>query len=342
MQMSAFMFRRRRVLLAGTVALVAGALGVSGCSSSSSGGSKSVSLVAYSVPKPAYDALEAAFQKTSKGKGVKFNASYGPSGTQATAVTTGQKADYVNFSVGSDMSKLVPKQVASSWNTGATKGIVSDSVVVIAVRPGNPKHITGWDDLIKPGIKIVSPDPASSGSAKWNILAAYTHVLEDGGTEAQAQTYLKAFFANVVSKPSSGSLATSTFLNGTGDVLISYESEAIAARQKNDKLDYIVPAESILIQTPAAVTVKASSAAKNFLSYVLSPAGQAIFASKGFRPAVTGTTVGTVVGANDPSNPYPTVQKLETIANLGGWSAVNTKYFDKTNGIVTKIEGGQA
>jgi sulfate transport system substrate-binding protein len=321
----------------------------SGASSAPAGGSTSasggatggkVNIVAYSVPKPGYDALEAAFQKTPAGAGVTFGASYGPSGTQATAVTNGQKADYVNFSVGSDMTKLVPKYVASGWDGGATKGIVSDSVVVIVTRPGNPKHITGWDDLIKPGIKIVTPDPASSGSAKWNILAAYTHVLLDGGTEDQAQDYLKKFFANVAAKPSSGSQATTTFLNGTGDALISYESEAIAAKQKGQKLDYFIPTESMLIETPGAVTASASPAAKSFLDYVLSPAGQQIFASKGFRPAVTGTSPGTVQGANNPSSPYPAVSKEETIAKLGGWSAVNDKYFDKKTGIVTKIENG--
>ena len=230
--------------------------------------------------------------------------------------------------------------MAAGWDSGPTKGLVSDSVVVLTVRKGNPKHITGWADLIKPGIKIVSPDPASSGSAKWNILAAYTHVLADGGTEADAQTYLKSFFANVVSKPSSGSDAMSTFLNGTGDVLVSYEDEAIDARQAGQPVDYVIPAESMLIENPAAVTIGAPTAASAFLDYVESDAGQQVFASAGFRPVVAGTKVGTVKGANDPSNPFPTVQKLTTIESLGGWTAVNAKYFDKTNGIVTKIESG--
>jgi sulfate transport system substrate-binding protein len=331
--------RRGRPAAVLALALAAG-IGLSACGSSSSGGdAKAVNLVAYSVPKPAYDALATAFNQTTQGKGVKITASYGASGTQATAVTNGQKADFVNFSVGSDMSKLVPGQVAEDWNTGPTKGIVSDSVVVIVVRPGNPKGIKGWADLVKPGVQIVTPDPASSGSAKWNILAAYTHILKEGGTEDEAQAYLASFFKNVASKPSSGAQATSTFLNGTGDALISYESEAIGGRQKGDKFDYIVPAESMLIETPAAVTAKASTAAKDFLAFALSDQGQKIFAGKGFRPAAQGVAAGTVEGANDPANPYPTVSKLETIAELGGWSAVNKKYFDKDDGIVTKIEG---
>jgi sulfate/thiosulfate transport system substrate-binding protein len=334
--------RSRRGRPAALLALtIAAGLGLSACSSGSGGGgdAKSVNLVAYSVPKPAYDALATAFAATSQGSGVKISSSYGASGTQATAVTNGQKADVVNFSVGADMSKLVPSRVAEDWNTGPTKGIVSDSVVVIAVRPGNPKGIKGWEDLVKPGVQIVTPDPASSGSAKWNILAAYTHVLQTGGSEAQAKTYLTSFYKNIVSKPNSGALATSTFLNGTGDALISYESEAIGGKQKGDKFDYIVPAESFLIETPAAVTKDAPQAAKDFLAYAESDAGQKIFASKGFRPALQGVDPGTVEGANDPSNPYPTVAKLTTIADLGGWSEVNKKYFDKESGIVTEIAG---
>jgi sulfate/thiosulfate-binding protein len=335
------LLRVRRGRAAALLAVAtAAAIGVSACSSSSgaSGSSKKVAIIAYSVPKSAYDAIEKAFVKTPAGKGVSFSESFGASGTQSKAVSSGQPADYVAFSLEPDMTKLVPQFVDSSWNSGATKGIVSNSVVVIAVRKGNPKHITGWDDLIKPGVQIVTPDPASSGSAKWNILAAYTHVIADGGTGAQAQDYLKAFFKNVVAKPSSGANATTTFTQGTGDVLLSYENEAIGARQKGADLDYVVPQESILIENPAAVTVKAPSAAKDFFSFVLSTEGQKIFASKGFRPVVQGVDPGSVTGANDPTNPFPTVAKLTTIEQLGGWKAVNKKFFDETDGIVVKIE----
>src|SRR5262249_27076007 len=254
-----------------TVATIVTA-GLAGCSSRGSSG-QSLHLVACSVPKPAYDALTAAFAKTPEGDGVGWGTSYGPSGTQSKAVANGQKADYVAFSLEPDLTKLVPKFVDAGWNSGPTKGLVSDSVVVIAVRKGNPKHITGWADLIKPGVKIVTPDPGSSGSAKWNILAAYTHVLADGGNDDQAKDYLAKFFGKVVTKPSSGSNATTTFLNGTGDVLISYENEAIAARQKNLSLDYVVPDESILIENPAAVTKNAPESAKAFLRFVESADG---------------------------------------------------------------------
>lgn len=334
--------RRARGVALLTVAGIA-AIGLTACSSSkaaTSGSGKKLSLVAYSVPKPAYDALEAAFTKTSEGSGVTFAASYGASGDQSRAVSNGQQADYVAFSIEPDLTKLVPTFVDSGWDSGPTKGLVSDSVVVIAVRKGNPKHITGWDDIVQPGIKIVSPDPGSSGSAKWNLLAAFAHGYINGGGEAGGEAYLKKFAANLVSKPSSGANATQTFLSGTGDVLISYENEAIGARQKDQSLDYVVPDDSFLIENPAAITKNAPQSAKAFLSFVESEAGQQVFASKGFRPVLPGVAVGSVVGANDPNNPFPTVKTLTTIADLGGWTDVNKKYFDKTDGIVTKILKG--
>lgn len=336
---------RRAVLLAVTAIAAAG---LAACGSSDAGGTSggaaapnsgsTVRIVGYSVPKPAYDALEAAFVKTRAGKGVKFSESFGASGTQSKAVAAGQPADYVAFSVEPDMTRLVPKFVDPSWNATPTDGMVADSVVVFVVRKGNPKHIESWSDLIKPGIKIVTPDPASSGSAKWNILAAYAQVLSQGGTQAQAKAYLKAFFKNVVAKPASGADATTTFLSGTGDVLISYEDQAIDARQAGDDVDYVVPKQSFLIQLPAAVTKTAPPAAKAFLHFALSAAGQKIFASKGFRPVDASVSPGVVPGAIDPSNPFPKVDQLYTIAMLGGWDAVNSKFFDPKTGIIFTIE----
>lgn len=320
---------------------MAALLVLSGCASDAAPASAhgTVNLVAYSVPQPAYNALEKAFNKTAEGKDVTFHASYGPSGSQSKAVLAGQKADYVAFSLDPDLQNLVPTKVAASWDDNATKGIVADSVVVIVVRKGNPLHITGWNDLTKPGVKIVTPDPASSGSAKWNILAAYEHVIAEGGTPAQAQAYLKQFFAHVVSRASSGATAETQFVNGTGNVLISYEDEAIAARQAGEPIDYIVPKQTVLIQNPAAVTKTAPAAAKDFLAFAKSDAGQKIFAANGFRPVDSNLAIGKVAGANDPSNPFPVPQKLITIASLGGWTAVNAKFFSPTTGIVTQIEG---
>jgi sulfate transport system substrate-binding protein len=326
---------RARGLVALLAVVLAVATGLAACSSSPSG--NTVRLVAYSVPKPAYDALAAAFAKTPAGKGVTVQGSYGPSGSQSKAVLAGQKADYVTFSVQPDLTALVPSKVDANWTTGPTKGYVSDSVVVIVVRKGNPLHITGWDDLIKPGVKIVTPDPASSGSAKWNILAAYTHILSQGGSDADAEAYLTEFFDHVVSRADSAAVAATQFAAGTGNVLISYENEAIASRAAGQAVDYIVPDQSVLIENPAAITKTASQAAKDFLAFAESAQGQEIFASKGFRPVLPGTRIPTVEGANDPTDPFPAVKQLTTVADLGGWSVVNDEFFGD-HGIVTKIE----
>lgn len=336
------MTRSRTLLGSTSVAAVAAlaVLSLGACSGGASSASSSVAVVGYSVPQPAYDALEAAFKKTDAGKGVTFTSSFGASGSQSKAVAAGQKADYVAFSVEPDVQNLVPAKVDAGWSSDANQGNVSDSVVVIVTRKGNPLHITGWDDIVKPGVKIVTADPASSGSAKWNILAAYEHKIVTGGTEDDAKAYLTQFFGNTVSRATSGAIAMTQFLSGTGDVLISYEDEAIAARQAGNDVDYVVPSDTFLIENPAAVTKTAPQAAKDFLAFVRSDAGQAVFASKGFRPVSKTVTVGNVEGANDPANPFPAPAKVTTIADLGGWSAVNKKFFGDS-GLVTAIEGNE-
>ena len=251
----------------------------------------------------------------------------------------GQDADVVHLSLEPDVQKLVDeKLVADDWKSTPSKGILTQSVVVIVVRKGNPKGIATWEDLVKPGVKIVTPNPGSSGSAKWNILAAYGHVLADGGSASDAQAYLTKFFGNVVALPGSGRDATNAFLEGSGNVLISYENEAILARQSGEDFDYIVPDATLKIENPGAVLKDADPKAKEYLNFVLSTAGQEEFVKKGFRPVVAGTPIGTVEGANDPSNPFPVPKNLFTIADLGGWDAVNAKFFEENTGIVPQIQ----
>ncbi len=322
------------------IAMAATAL-LAACGGGSTGSSDSseLNLVAFSVPKAAYDDAQKAFADTPEGEGSSWKSSYGASGDQARAVISGLPADYVSFSLSSDMTKLVDKQlVAPEWNTGATKGIVSTSVVVIVTRKGNPLGIKGWADLTKPGVKIVTPNPGSSGSARWNILAAWSHITANGGSEKEAIDYLTKYYEHIVSLPPSGREATSAFTSGTGDVLISYENEAIAAKQNGADVDYVIPDTSIKIENPGAVTVKASESAKKFLTFVTSDNGQKIFAEHGFRPLNSSVKPDKVEGANDPANPFPTVQKLVTIDDLGGWSEVSKKFFDEESGIVTQIQ----
>jgi sulfate transport system substrate-binding protein len=293
-----------------------------------------VTLVAYSTPKAAYDAIIPVFQATSEGNGVQFEESFGASGDQSRAVAAGLPADYVAFSLSSDMDRLVKaNMVAADWNAGPTKGMVTNSVVVFAVRKGNPKNIHTWDDLLQPGVGIITPNPFSSGSARWNIMAAYGSWIKAGLSADQATANLTKLFQNVLVQDTSGRNATQTFLAGQGDVLISYENEAIAAQQGGQDLDYVVPDKTILIENPAAVTTvgDARDKAKAFLTFALSQPGQQAFADHGYRPVIE--------GVNAPAGyTFATPSGLFTIADLGGWSDVATKFFDTTNGIVTKIE----
>jgi sulfate transport system substrate-binding protein len=313
-------------------------------STSDTGGSggepTELSLVGFAVPKAGHDAAQAAFAKTPEGEGVSWTTSYGASGDQSRAVVAGLEADLVHFSLEGDVTRLVDEGlVAEDWNAGATKGMITDSVVVLIVRKGNPKDIQGWDDIVQPGIGIVTPNPGSSGSARWNILAAWGHVIANGGSEADATAFLTKFFENAVALPGSGRDATTAFTGGTGDVLISYENEAILARQNGEDFDYIIPDETLLIENPAAVTVDANPKAQAYLDFVLSEAGQKEFAKVGFRPVLDGVEPGEVAGANDPTDPFPTIAKLLTIADdFGGWTAANEKFFDEEAGIITKIQ----
>jgi sulfate/thiosulfate transport system substrate-binding protein len=328
--------------ITGTVALAAcggSSDTTSNASASASGGSKGVSttlnLVAYSTPKKAYDALTSAFAQTSQGEGVAFSQSFGASGSQSRAVDSGQPADVVAFSTTPDVTRLVKDGiVGSDWDANAQKGISSDSAVVLVVRKGNPKHITGWDDLIKPGIDVITPNPSTSGSARWNILAAYGAQLKQGKTPAQALDYVKTLLTkNVSVQDSSGSAALQTFTSGKGDVLLSYESEAISAEKAGDAVQYIVPKQTILIETPIAVTTKSShkAQAQAFVNWQWTPAGQTIWAQQGYRPVLKSVF-------QKFSSKFPTPPQLFTIDFLGGWTKVKKEFFDPSSGSITKIE----
>jgi sulfate/thiosulfate transport system substrate-binding protein len=306
-----------------------------GGSSSGAGATTQLALVAYSTPKKAYDALTAAFGQTTAGKGVSFGESFGASGSQSRAVDSGQSADVVAFSTTPDMTRLVKdKLVAADWDANPEKGMSSDSVVVFVVRKGNPKHITGWDDLIKPGVDVITPNPSTSGSARWNILAGYGAELKEGKTPAQALAFINTLLTkNVSVQDSAASAALQTFTGGKGDVLLDYESDAIAAQKAGDNVQYIIPKQTILIQTPIAVTAKSSHAAqaKAFLSFQWSTAGQTIWAQQGYRPVLASV-------AKQYASKFPTPPQLFTIDFLGGWTKAKAEFFAPSTGSITKIE----
>ena len=312
-------------LAALAVAVTVGLVG--GC-----GGGSSVALVAYSTPREAYEELIPAFQKTDAGTGVKFTESYGASGEQARAVLAGLKADVVAFSLEPDMTKLVKEGlVAGDWNANQYKGIVTRSVVVFIVRKGNPKAITTWEDLLKPGIEVIEPNPFTSGGAKWNIMAAYGAQLQQGKTSAEAQAFLAELFKHVPVQDKSAREALQTFVGGKGDVMLAYENEAITAQQKGEDVDYVVPAETILIENPIAVTKDSPLAteAKAFVDFLYTLEAQRIYAAKGYRSVLPGVVDQAV---------YPTPTKLFTIADLGGWSDVNKTFFDPAGSVMATIE----
>ncbi|GAA1633172.1 sulfate ABC transporter substrate-binding protein [Catellatospora bangladeshensis] len=319
--------------------LALSACGGGGEESGTPGSNATLHIVGFAVPEQANKAIAAEWNKTDAGKGVKFQTSYGASGDQSRAVVAGLKADYVHFSVSSDVTRLVDAGlVAKEWNAGPNKGIVSSSIVVLAVREGNPKNIQGWDDLVKPGIQIVTPNPASSGAARWNALAAWGHIAANGGTDAQATEFVTKLFGNVVALPGSGRDATTAFLGGTGDVLLAYENEAILATQAGEKFDWVVPNTTILIENPGAILTNADPKAKEWLDFVLSKDGQRQFALKGFRPIIEGVDTKGVEGAKDPNNPFPAPQKLLTVSkDFESWSALSKKFFDEKEGIIVKI-----
>lgn len=309
--------------------LVAAGCGSSSGSSSSGGGK--IAVVGYSTPQSVYEeALEPGFQATSDGSGVSFSNSFGASGDQSRAVAAGQEADVVHFSVGSDMTRLVEEgQVSPSWEKQPYHGIGEESVVVLVVRKGNPKGIHSFDDLLSKDVSIITPNPFTSGSARWNIMAVYGSQVQEGKSEAQALEAVKTVLEKTQAQPSSGRDAMTAFTQGQGDVLLSYENEAINAEKAGEDVEYVIPENTILIETPIAVTKEASPVARKFLDYLWSDEGQELWAENGYRP-VNEKLV-------DPKR-FPTPKGLFTIAKFGGWEKVKEGFFEEGTGSITKIE----
>src|SRR6478752_7604110 len=268
--------------------VLAAALGVTAVAGASPTGGN-LTLVAYSTPKTVMGQIIEAWQKTPDGGGWNFQQSYGASGDQAKAVAAGLNADIVFLSTGLDVNSLVDAGLVDrNWDKQSYRGIAADTVVVFAVRNGNPKKIKSWSDLVRPGVQVVTPNPFSSGSAKWNILAAYGAQRRLGKTDKQATAYVQELFKHVVSQDTSGRNATNTFLAGKGDVLITYESEAINSRLNGQDIQYVIPRQSMLIELPIAVTKTSSDAGKanQLIRYVKGDTAQNLFAQYGFRPVV--------------------------------------------------------
>jgi sulfate/thiosulfate transport system substrate-binding protein len=330
---------RRPVLilavLAALGAIATGAAFAAG-SSPSSATDTELSLVAYSTPREAYAKLIPMFQRTAAGEDVDFKQSYGSSGEQTRAVKAGLDSDIVALSLAPDVDELVAAgKVDANWRKQSYKGMVTNSVVVFVVRDGNPKKLKSWNDLLRPDVDIVTPNPFTSGGARWNIMAAYGAWRKVGKTDKQARANLLKLWKNVVVQDSSARASLNTFNSGKGDVLLAYENEALFARTQGLDLQFVIPKATILIENPIAV-IKSSPdkpAANAFLRFLRTPAAQQVFADNGYRP---------VVKSVEQKNRklFPVRPGLFTIdqLGLGGWTKVQKRFFDPRDSVMARIQ----
>ena len=288
--------------------------------------------MAYSTPEEAYKELIPAFNETPEGEGVGFDQSYASSGEQSRAVEGGLPADVVEFSLEPDITRLVDAGlVDKDWNQNEHDGIVTDSVVVFIVRKGNPKNIKSWDDLVTGDVEVLEPNPFTSGSAKWNIMAAYGAQLEQGKTPEEAKQYLAQLFENVPVLDKSARESLQTFSSGKGDVLLGYENEAILAQQEGEEVDYVDPGRDDPDREPdrgrERVAEPASSRRPSSTS------------STPRRPRRSSPRRATARWSRAWPAPdqFPTPAKLFEIGKFGGWDKVNDEFFDPEQGVVAEI-----
>ncbi len=301
-------------------------------------------LGAYTTPREAYSQLIPLFQeqwKQQTGQDVVFEESYLGSGAQSRAIVEGFEADVTALSLEADVSRIQQAGLLThDWKDNPTNGMVSDSIVVFAVREGNPKGVEDWADLAKPGVQILTPNPKTSGGAMWNILALYGAAVRghvDGvpaGDEAAAAEFMKAVFRNVTVMDKGARESITNFEKGVGDVAITYENEVLVAQQQGENYDMVIPRSTILIENPIAVVdVYADkhgtrAVADAFVQFLLSRPAQEIFAQHGLRsvdPAVAEAT----------ADQYPPVQDLFTIEYFGGWGEATPRFFGD-DGIFTQ------
>lgn len=319
-------------LLAAALAVTAGV----GSAAPTRASDTKLALVAYSTPREAYGKLIPMFQKTAAGKDVDFTQSYGASGEQVRAIKAGLDFDVAALSLAPDMDELVSAgKVDSKWKRQSFKGMVHNSVVVFVVRDGNPKKIRSWNDLIRPGVEIITPNPFTSGGARWNIMAAYGSWRKQGKTDKQAQANLLKLWRNVAVQDTSARASLNTFNSGKGDVLLAYENEAYFSRMQGLDLQWVIPKTTILIENPIAVN-KASedrAVANGFLRFLRTPAAQQVFADYGYRPVLKA-----VENANRKK--FPVRPGLFTIdqLGLGGWEKVQPRFFDPKSGIMARFQ----
>jgi sulfate/thiosulfate-binding protein len=301
--------------------------------------------VSYDPTRELYEAVNAQFAKDWKAKtgdDVTINQSHGGSGKQARAVIDGLEADVVTLGLAGDIDAIVEKAdlLPADWQKRLPDNSCPyTSTIVLLVRKGNPKNIHDWDDLVKPGISVVTPNPKTSGGARWNFLAAWGYALKkNGGDEAKAAAFVSALYKNVPVLDSGARGATTTFVEREiGDVLIAWENDArLSLKQFGpDKFEIIYPSISILAEPPVAWVDKVDSRhgtaaiSKAYLKFLYTPEGQEIIAQNFFRPRDQ------IIAAKYASQ-FPNLPLLTIDADFGGWKEAQPKFFGD-GGVFDKI-----
>jgi sulfate/thiosulfate transport system substrate-binding protein len=306
-----------------------------------------LTLGAYTTPREAYGkAIIPAFQKFWKaktGQQVEFHESYQGSGAQSRAIIGGFEADIAALSLEADIDRITQAGlITHDWRTKPSRGVVSTSIVVIAVRQGNPLGIHDWNDLARPGLNVLTPDPKTSGGAQWNINAMYGAALRGfagtpKGDRAAAQRFLKSVFANISIMDKGARESITNFERGVGDAAVTYENEALVGRQAGEIYEYVIPRSTILIENPAALIDKyvdshgTRAAAEAFIDFLWAEEAQRAYAKYGLRPVDRKV-------ADETKGQYPRVEDLWTIDFLGGWKGVAEEIYGP-NGAYTKTVG---
>lgn len=293
-----------------------------------------LTLVSYAVTKEAYSKIIPKFAakwKKEKGQDVRFKESYGGSGTQTRAVIDGLEADIVALALALDTNRIEKAGlIKDGWEKEVPNaGIVTKSVIAFVTRPGNPKGVKTWSDLTKPGVRVITANPKTSGVARWNFLGLWGSVTEAGGSEAKARNFVSQVYKNAPVLPKDAREASDTFFKrGQGDVLLNYEHEVVLAKQKGEFGNFVsvIPPTNISIDNPVAVVDKVvdkrgtREVADAFVKFLFTPEAQREFAKVGFRPV--NQTVIKETQAN-----FPKVSKLYTVKEFGGWNSVQDKFF---------------
>ena len=343
------------------VLILAGACGSSGGGAGGTGAQAAdcdpdaptltLTFAAYSTPREVYGKIIPAFQTMWKeehdDQQVIFQESYGGSTTQSQNVVNGFPADIVALSLAPDVDVIEDAGfITHDWRAVADDGMVSTSLVVFDVRPGNPENLEDFDDLAGEGIEVLTPDPASSGGARWNIVAAYGAAMRgyagtDEGDQAGAQQLLRGIFENVTVLDKSARDSIKNFESGNGDVAITYENEILTAQKAGLEDEMVIPPSTVLIENPVAVVDKnaeqhcVKEVADAFVEFLHTPEAKELYSSVGFLRSTD------LEEARKGGEGFPPVEDLWTVEDLGGWDAIDEDVFGETGIFTEAFEAAQ-